>query len=115
MQARRATTLLTALGPVGAQWMLLSAGGHPILPRHAGIGRIAMRLGVVPAASRDPALAQSRVVRRIAATLPRDAPFLNAATLYLSHHASVTCTLGDPHCRICPLAVDCPAARGNQP
>jgi endonuclease III len=110
LQARRATRLLASLGPVGAQWMLLLAGGHPILPRHAGVGRIAMRLGVVPTPASDAALAQSRAVRTIAATLPRDAAFLKTAILYLSHHASVTCTLADPHCRICPLAEDCESA-----
>ncbi len=110
VQARRATRLLPALGPVGAQWMLLVSGGHPILPRHAGVGRIAMRLGVVPTPACEFALAQSRATRAVAASLPRDAAVLKAAILYLAHHATVTCTLVDPHCRICPLAASCEAA-----
>lgn len=114
VQARRAARPLTALGCVGAQWMLLAAGAHPIMPRHAGIGRIAIRLGVVPAPSCDPMRAPARAARAVACLLPRDVPFLNAATLYLTHHAGATCTLADPHCRVCPLAVDCPAARDNQ-
>jgi endonuclease III len=111
LQARRATRLLKPLGPVGAQWMLLAAGGHPILPRHAGVGRVAMRLGVVAPPSSDPALSQSRAARALAAMVPRDVRFLKAALFYLSHHAAVTCTVTEPHCRVCPLAVDCTYAR----
>jgi endonuclease III len=107
LQARRTTRLLPPLGPVGAQWMLLATGDHPILPRHAGVGRIAMRLGVIPPPCCDPALAPWRAARVIAATLPRDVRFLKPAILYLSHHAAVTCTVAEPHCRVCPLAVDC--------
>lgn len=111
LEARRATRLLASLGRVGAQWMILAAGDHPILPRHAGVGRIALRLGVVPPTRCDPALAQSRAARAVAATLPRDAHFLKSAILYLTHHAAVTCTLAEPHCRVCPLAIDCSYAK----
>ena len=107
LQARRATRLLESLGPVGAQWMLLVAGNHPILPRHAGVGRIALRLGVVARPRGDQALSQPQAARAVAATLPRDARFLKVAILYLAHHATVTCTLTEPHCRVCPLTVDC--------
>ncbi len=107
IRARRATRLLVALGPVGAQWMLLAAGDHPVLPRHAGIGRFAIRLGLVPQPASASPLAYSRSVRAIAATVPRDVAFLKTAMTYLSHHATVTCTVADPHCRICPLASHC--------
>ena len=107
LEARRATRLLDALGPVGAQWMLLAVGNHPLLPRHAGVGRIALRLGVVVPGPDDQALSQPHAARTVAATLPRDARFLKAAILYLAHHAAATCTLTEPHCRVCPLAVDC--------
>jgi endonuclease III len=107
LQARRSTRLLRVLGPVGAQWMLLAAGDHPILPRHAGVGRIAMRLGVVPPPCCDGARAPWRAARVVAATVPRDVRFLKPAILYLSHHAAATCTVAEPHCRVCPLAVDC--------
>lgn len=107
LQARRATRLLTSLGPVGAQWMLLAVGNHPILPRHAGVGRIALRLGTVAPLPSDAGLAPSQAARTVAASVPRDAPFLKGAILYLAHHATVTCTLTEPHCRVCPLAVDC--------
>jgi endonuclease III len=115
LDARRATRLLVALGPVGAQWMLLVAGNHPVLPRHAGVGRIAMRLGVVPPPSCDAAFLQSRAARAVAATLPRDAPYLRTAILYLAHHAALTCTIADPHCRVCPLAPDCEGALVRTP
>jgi endonuclease III len=106
LQARRATRLLVSLGPVGAQWMMLAAGNHPIVPRHVGVGRIALRLGVVAPAA-GVVLPQTQAARAVAATLPRDARFLKVAILYLTHHASLTCTLTEPHCRVCPLAVDC--------
>jgi len=112
LQARRATRLLESLGPVGAQWMLLATGGHPILPRHAGVGRVAMRLGLVArSSSDDPVLSPLRAARALAAMVPRDVPLLKAAIFYLSHHAAVTCTVTEPHCRVCPLAADCAHAR----
>jgi endonuclease III len=108
LSARRATQRLERpLGQVGAQWLLLAAGRHPVLPRDRGLGRIAIRLGVVPPAAADAPGAQMRAVRAVAAMLPRDAPLLEMAMLYLSHHANVTCTAADPHCRICPLADTC--------
>lgn len=106
-QARRATKPLVSLGPVGAQWMLLAAGDHAILPRHAGVGRIALRLGAVSPPPGEMAFSQSRAARAVAATVPRDVRFLKTAILYLAHHAAVTCTPTEPHCRVCPLAVDC--------
>ncbi len=110
IEARRATRLLRPLGSAGAQWMLLAAGGHPILPRDPGVGRIALRLGIVPPPAHERPLAEAHAARALAATLPRDAAFLKSAILYLSHHASVTCTALAPHCRVCPLAPGCTAA-----
>jgi len=107
LEARRATRLLVGLGQLGAQWMLLAAGNHPILPRHPGVGRVAVRLGVVPRPPQPGVAAQAYAVRAIAAMVPRDAAFLKIAVQYLSHHAAVTCIPADPHCRICPLAIDC--------
>ena len=107
LRARRATRLLIALGPVGAQWMLLAAGNHPIFPRHGGVGRVAVRLGIIPPPSCPDAFSPSRAARAVAGIVPRDMGLLRTAILYLSHHAAVTCTISDPHCRICPLAVDC--------
>ena len=109
LQARRAIRPLAALGRVGAQWMLLVAGGHPILPRHPGVGRIAFRLGVVPEPSCPAALLQHRAARALAGLVPRDVTYLKNAVLYLAHHAAVTCTIAHPHCRVCPLAADCEA------
>ncbi len=105
--ARRATRRIEPLEAAGAQWMLLAAGGHPILPRHRGAGRVLMRLGATDAAHGEARYSPIRAVRAAGACAPRDARFLKPAILYLSHHASGTCTPTEPHCRVCPLAVDC--------
>ncbi len=107
--ARRATRLVGPLDRVGAQWMLLAAGDHPVLPRHPGIGRLALRLGLAPQPGSNGGGTPSLVaaVRALAADAPRDPRFLRPATLYLAYHVAVTCTLTEPHCRVCPLASQC--------
>ncbi len=109
LSARRATRTMPALGPVGAQWMLLAVGGHAILPRHPGVGRVGLRLGVVAGPSGPAPLVQLRAARAMAAIVPRDVAALKNAVLYLSHHASVTCAIAHPHCRVCPLTTKCEA------
>ncbi len=109
--ARRATRLLGPLDPVGAQWMLLVAGDHPVVPRHAGVGRLMLRLGLASRPIDDGPLPHVAIVRDLAAAAPRDARFLRTAMQYLVYHVAVTCTLTEPHCRVCPLASGCAYAQ----
>jgi len=106
VRARRALRRLEGLDRVGAQWMLLAAGGQPIVPRHAGVARVLERLGLAVAGR---GARGERQAARALASLAADPSVLKPAVQYLAHHAAVTCTPIDPHCRVCPLAAVCPA------
>ena len=97
--------LLGLLDVAGAHRMLLFAGDHPILPADLRVRRVAARLGYI---SGDRQAAR-RARRQLGALLGTDRDVLRRAALYLSHHGALTCTEREPHCRVCPLAHECPA------
>ena len=108
--ARRSLRVLPQLDVAGAHRMLLFAGDHPILPVDAGVRRVALRLGYGQADQ----VRSARGVRRVLGSLLRgDLDACRRAFVYLSHHASLTCTEREPHCRVCPLAPECPWALHN--
>ncbi len=92
-----ALALLPHLTGISGQWLLLFAGGHPLLPDDPHIRRVLTRLGS------DVNLAMEQLGGVLTAT--------QRATLYLSHHGRATCADVDPLCHICPLRSDCPFAR----
>jgi endonuclease III len=105
VKARRSLRLLGQLDAAGAHRMLLFAGDHPILPADPRVLRVAARLGYISAARQ----AARRARRQLGALLGTDRDVLRRAALYLSHHGALTCTEREPHCRVCPLAHECPA------
>jgi endonuclease-3 len=110
--ARRALRGLPQMGEGGAHRMLLFAAGHPVLPVDFPTSRVARRLGY--GAQNDVAdfgrVARS-VRQAVERELPCDADAFRRAFLYLSNHASATCTERNPHCAVCPLLRDCPYGR----
>ena len=104
--ARRSLRLLGQLDTAGTHRMLLFAGGHPIMPADPRVLRVAARLGYV--SIERPAVRRAR--RQLGALLGADRDVLRRATVYLSHHGALTCTEREPHCRVCPLARECPAS-----
>jgi endonuclease III len=115
--ARRSLRRLTQLDAAGAHRMLLFAADHAIVPVDAGVRRVALRLGY----GQPGKVLSARGVRRALDSLLRgDLDACRRAFVYLSHHASLTCTERDPHCHVCPLAPQCPEAladpqRSRQP
>jgi endonuclease III len=107
--ARRWLRLLPQLDPAAAHRMLLFAGNHPVMPADARVQRVVLRLGY---AAPPPASAR-RVRRAVAFELRGDLDACRRAFVYLSHHASQTCTEREPHCRVCPLVGECPWALHN--
>jgi endonuclease III len=103
--ARRALRLLGQLDAAGAHRMLLFAGDHPIVPADPRVLRVAARLGYVTVEKQ----AVRRARRQLGALLGADRDILRRAAVYLSHHAALTCTEREPHCRVCPLAPECPS------
>jgi endonuclease III len=113
VSARRSLKMLGQLDTAGAHRMLLFAGGRAVVPVDARVQRVAQRLGYGPATPAGPSF---RVVRRaLGSVLRDDVDACRRAFVYLSHHAALTCTERDPHCRVCPLAPECPSAPKDTP
>ncbi len=107
--ARRSLRLLGQLDAAGGHRMLLYGGDHPIVPADLRMFRVAARLGYVSAEKR----AVRRARRELAALLGHDREAFRRAAVYLTHHALLTCTDREPHCRVCPLQPECPAAESG--
>jgi len=96
--ARQTLTLLPYLTSVSAQWLLLFAGRHPMLPDDPDLQRVLARL-------RTPREDAVRALGDVLSAVQR-------ATLYLSHHGRATCVESGPMCHICPLRSSCPYPEG---
>ena len=105
--ALRAARRLPHIGRASALRVLLFAGSHPVLPLDEDALRVAVRLGYgrdTGAAARAISLARQALLRESRC----DIESLRALSQYLTHHGAATCTEAAPHCRVCPLAPDCP-------
>jgi len=98
-EAQEALSLLPQMNDGGADRMLLFAGGHCLLPMDAATSRVMRRLGYDATPS---------------AELPATLDAHRRASMYLGHHALLTCTEEDPHCHVCPLRGDCPYGQSRQ-
>ncbi len=106
--ARRAVRQLPQLGDPGAHRMLLFAADRAIVPVDSRVCRVALRLGYGTAAGDFGATA-----RRVRRALISELDSLEAcrdAAIYLLQHGSATCVERNPHCAVCPVVEDCPAA-----
>ncbi len=103
--ARRALDPLPFLGAFGRERLLLFAGDHLVIPADPAIVRVVARLTHTPTVASRHNLRLAR--RALVDSLPRDLDAYRHAVVYLTHHASVTCTEADPHCAVCPLCPDC--------
>jgi endonuclease III len=81
------------MGEGCADRMLLFAGDHKVLPMDTGVWRLVRRLGYDDVPDKE---------------LPESIEVWKRASMYLSHHAAVTCDDKEPHCHVCPLKSDCP-------
>lgn len=92
--ARAALALLPHLASTSAQYLMLFAGGHTVLPEDPDMRRVLGRLRREPEA----------VAEELGIVLSA----MQRATLYLSHHGRTTCVEAVPLCHICPLRFQCP-------
>lgn len=110
--ARRALKAFPRLGEAGAHRMLLFAADHPILPVDARVHRVGLRLGYgEPGDFRRSSRAVQAALSR---EVPASADAFRRSFLYLSHHGASTCTEADPHCKVCPVAEDCPTGASRR-
>ena len=94
--AQEALGALPQMSDGGAERMLLFAGDHKVLPMDTGMWRLIRRLGYDEAPDSE---------------LPHSLDAYRRASIYLGHHAAVTCDEKEPHCHVCPLKSACPYGR----
>ena len=95
--ARDALARLPHLTSASGQWLLLFAGGHPLLPDDEASRRVLARI-------QSDAVAATGQLGSVLTAVQR-------AALYLSHHGRATCLETSPLCHICPLRTTCPFPR----
>ncbi|MQA30520.1 MAG: hypothetical protein GEU82_11915 [Luteitalea sp.] len=105
--AVRTLERLPRVGESLTRRMLLFAADRPVFPIDRGLHRVARRLGYGSPAH-DGRRSVPVVQRALRRELRREVSAMRRASVYLSHHASVTCTERDPRCGACPLLADCP-------
>src|SRR5438034_1698901 len=99
-------------GESSAYRMLLFAGGHPVLPVDARVGRVATRLGYGERTANFSTTTKS-IRQAVAAELREALDAYRATYIYFEHHGAATCRETDPRCDICPLLKDCPFGRSR--
>ena len=105
--ARRSLGWLGQLNPSCAGWMLLFAGGHPVIPLDQRICRVAWRLGW--GTEGGPRRRWQRSAKRaLADDVGADLIALRRAAHLFAHHGASACADRVPRCGACPLVEDCP-------
>jgi endonuclease III len=108
--ARRALRELPRVGAAAHARMLLFSGSWPVIPVDATTARVVVRFGWC--GSEPDVRRQSRRVRHaLDALVAKDLNSRRRAVQLLEHHGQSTCVEFDPHCGVCPIRNDCPAAR----
>jgi hypothetical protein len=90
------------LGDAFNRRMLLFAAQRHLLGVDAQIARVGLRLGYGEDKGRGRGLPGRSVQRALVGELAPDADAFRQATVYLSHHAVVTCVEADPRCSVSP-------------
>lgn len=109
-EARRELTKYPAIGPPGAERILLLAGAHPVLGLDSNCLRVLLRLGY---GREHPRWARTYEAVQAAAEkeLPRTIAARRPAFLLLRHHGQTLCRRSAPRCPECALQADCATGR----
>jgi endonuclease III len=111
VEARHALKAFPAIGPPGADKILLLTGAEPILALDSNALRVLLRLGY---GREHKCYATSYASAQAAAmaALPETVPALSTAFVLLQHHGRELCRRNHPSCTICPLRSACPFGGG---
>jgi endonuclease-3 len=105
-KARRLLTKFPAIGPPGAEKILLLTRSHPVLALESNGLRVLLRLGY--GEEKKSYAATYRSVQSAAASAAGvDFDLLIRAHLLLRRHGQELCKNNSPRCEECPLAVHC--------
>jgi endonuclease III len=110
-EARRALKSFPAIGPPGADKILLLSGARPVLALDSNGLRVLLRLGYGREQKSYQASYSSAQAAAMAA-LPRSVPALQEAYLLLQSHGRELCRRHHPRCTTCPVRSSCPFGGG---
>ncbi len=109
-EARRILKTFPAIGPPGADRILLLTGAHRTLALDSNALRVLLRLGY--GVQHESYAASYASAQKAAMTeLPLTIPALRKASLLLRRHGQELCRRTDPRCPSCPLREVCPFAK----
>jgi endonuclease III len=110
--ARRELARYPAVGPPGAERILLLCGSHPVLGLDSNALRVLLRLGL---GKEHTQWAKTYRVVQLAAEreLPATVAARRSAYLLLRLHGQTLCRRSAPRCDECPLQSDCPTGRAT--
>ncbi len=109
-EARRILRTFPAIGPPGADKILLLSGAHPVLALDSNALRVLLRLGLGQE-HKSYAASYASAQKAAMSELPRSIPALRKASLLLRRHGQELCRRTDPACPSCPLRQGCNFAR----
>lgn len=109
-EARRILKTFPAIGPPGADKILLLTGARPILALDSNALRVLLRLGY-GIGHKSYGASYASAQEAAMAELPKSIPTLRRASLLLRRHGQELCRRADPRCPICPLHAVCAFAK----
>ena len=109
-EARRILRTFPAIGPPGADKILLLTGAQKVLALDSNALRVLLRLGHGQE-QKSYGASYASAQKAAMAALPRTLPTLQKASLLLRRHGQELCKTVEPRCPICPLRGACDFAK----
>lgn len=110
LEARRILRTFPAIGPPGADKILLLTGAQAVLALDSNALRVLLRLGHGEE-HKSYSASYTSAQKAAMAELPRSVPALRKVSLLLRRHGQELCRRVDPRCPMCPLRDVCNFAR----
>jgi endonuclease III len=106
LEARRVLKTFPAIGPPGADKILLLTGAQPVLALDSNALRVLLRLGFGEE-QKSYSASYTSAQKAATAQLPSSIPNLQKDSLLLRRHGQDLCKRIDPRCPVCPLRDVC--------
>ena len=110
LEARKVLKTFPAIGPPGADKILLLTGARAILALDSNALRVLLRLGY-GVEHRSYGASYASAQKAATAELESSIKSMREASALLRRHGQVVCRRIDPHCPVCPLRETCAFAR----
>ena len=110
LEAPKVLETFPAIGPPGADKILLLTGARAILALDSNALRVLLRLGY-GVEHRSYGASYASAQKAATAELEASVKSMREASVLLRHHGQQLCRRSDPHCPVCPLRERCAFAK----